>query len=89
MDVQNLFEQAVTDSKSLTKKPGNAVMLQLYALYKQATQGDVNVAMPNNMLDFVAKAKYNAWDELKGKPGKTAMQDYIDLVNSLKALPGT
>ena len=85
MDVQNLFEQAVTDSKNLAKKPGNATLLQLYALYKQATQGDVNILMPGNMPDFVAKAKYNAWDEIKGKTRDEAMQQYIALVNSLKA----
>ena len=85
MEVETLFEQAVADSKSLTKKPGNASLLQLYALYKQATQGDVNIPMPENMLDFVAKAKYNAWDEIKGITRDGAMQQYINLVNSLKA----
>jgi len=58
--------------------------LQLYALYKQSTEGDVNIDAPTNPFDFVAKAKYNAWEELKGKPEETAMQSYVDLVTRLK-----
>jgi diazepam-binding inhibitor (GABA receptor modulator, acyl-CoA-binding protein) len=56
----------------------------LYALYKQATDGDIHTEAPSNPFDFVAKAKYNAWNELKGKPKETAMQTYIDIVTTLK-----
>jgi diazepam-binding inhibitor (GABA receptor modulator, acyl-CoA-binding protein) len=84
MDLNNQFEQAVANSKTLPEKPGNDILLQLYALYKQSTEGDVNIDAPNNPFDFVAKAKYNAWEELKGKSKDIAMQDYIDLVTKLK-----
>ncbi|THU30444.1 acyl-CoA-binding protein [Niastella caeni] len=84
MTIQESFEQAVSRSKTLTEKPGNDILLQLYALYKQATEGDVNVDPPSNMFDFVAKAKYNAWEEMKGKSKESSMQEYVELVGKLK-----
>lgn len=84
MELTTLFEQAVANSKNLSEKPGNDVLLQLYALFKQSTDGDVNIDAPTNPFDFVAKAKYNAWEELKGKSKETAMQAYVDLVTKLK-----
>lgn len=79
-----MFEQAAADSKSLSEKPSNDTLLQLYSLYKQATQGDVNTDPPSNPFDFVNKAKYEAWAGLKGKSKEAAMQEYTDLVNKLK-----
>ena len=84
MNLQEQFEQAASRSKSLAEKPGNDILLQLYSLYKQATEGDVNVDPPANAFDFVGKAKYNAWESLKGKSKENAMQEYVDLVAKLK-----
>ena len=84
MELTNQFEQAVADSKTLTEKPSNDILLQLYALYKQSTTGDVDSEGPSNPFDFVAKAKHNAWEELKGKTKEAAMQEYVELVNKLK-----
>ena len=84
MEVKSLFEKAVDDSETLKDKPSNDTLLQLYAFYKQATIGDVNVAPPDNPFDFVAKAKYEAWAALKGRSNKEAEQDYINLVSKLK-----
>ena len=84
MELNTLFEQAVANSKTLSEKPGNNILLQLYAFYKQSTVGDVNIAAPANPFDFAAKAKYNAWEELKGRPKENAMQEYIDLVTKLE-----
>jgi acyl-CoA-binding protein len=84
MELNSLFEQAVADSKNLPEKPGNDILLQLYSLYKQSTDGDVNIEAPSNPFDFVAKAKFNAWEELKGKSKAVAMQEYIDLITKLK-----
>jgi diazepam-binding inhibitor (GABA receptor modulator, acyl-CoA-binding protein) len=78
------FEVAKADSKDLREKPSNDVLLQLYSLYKQGTIGDADGDAPTNPFDFVAKAKYTAWEELKGKSKEVAMQDYIDLVEKLK-----
>ncbi|HMO32194.1 MAG TPA: acyl-CoA-binding protein [Lacibacter sp.] len=85
MDLQQLFEEAVANSKTLSDRPSNDTLLQLYSLYKQATEGDVNVDPPSNPFDFVAKAKYETWEALKGKAKEAAMQDYIDLVAKLKS----
>ncbi len=84
MELQQLFEQAAINSKTLSSKPDNETLLQLYSLYKQATEGDNNGEAPSNPFDFVAKAKYTAWEELKGTAKEAAMQQYVDLVNKLK-----
>ena len=85
MELKELFEQAVADSKLLNKKPATDILLQLYSLYKQGSEGDVNIDPPTNMFDFVAKAKFGAWEKLKGKPKEEAMQEFIDKINQLKA----
>ena len=84
MELQELFEQAAAESKTLPEKPSNETLLQLYSLYKQSTEGDNNTEPPSNPFDFVAKAKYEAWLGIKGKPKEAAMQEYIHLVNKLK-----
>jgi len=82
--IQQLFEQAVADSRTLSERPSNDSLLALYALYKQATEGDNTLDPPTNPFDFVTKAKYEAWMNLTGKAKEAAMQDYVDLVSKLK-----
>ncbi|MCH5597188.1 acyl-CoA-binding protein [Niabella ginsengisoli] len=84
MDITQLFEKAVAESKTLSEKPANDTLLKLYALYKQGSVGDTNIDPPSNPFDIVNKAKYNAWSELAGKSKEDAMQEYIDLVEKLK-----
>ena len=84
MDIQALFQQAVAASKTLSEKPSNEILLKLYSLYKQATEGDVNSDPPSNPFDFVNKAKHEAWSALRGKTKESAMQEYVDLVEKLK-----
>lgn len=80
--MQEQFEQAVAKSKELTKRPSNEELLQLYALYKQSTEGDVSGERPGGF-DFKAIAKYDAWAEIKGKSSEQAKQDYITFVDRL------
>ena len=82
-DLRTLFEQAVADSKSLPEKPDNMTLLKIYALYKQARAGDVEGKRPG-FTELVGRAKWDAWNELKGKSGDEAMQAYVDLIESLK-----
>jgi len=84
MELLHQFNEAVINSKSLAAKPANDILLQLYSLYKQATEGDIATEAPVNTFDFVARAKHNAWDELQGKSKETAMQEYIDIITRLK-----
>ncbi|MCF8448249.1 MAG: acyl-CoA-binding protein [Taibaiella sp.] len=84
MTLTEQFEKAVADSKSITTKPDNNTLLQLYSLYKQATQGDAGSEDSSNPFDFIAKAKHNAWAQLKGLDADGAMKQYIDLIASLK-----
>jgi diazepam-binding inhibitor (GABA receptor modulator, acyl-CoA-binding protein) len=84
MELQAQFEKAAADSKNLSSKPDNETLLQLYSLFKQGTEGDVNTEAPSNPFDFVSKAKYEAWSSLKGKAKEAAMGEYVALVEKLK-----
>ncbi len=84
MVTREIFEQAVADSKQLTSRPDNNTLLMLYSLYKQATDGDVTGDGPTNPFDFVAKAKFNAWEKLKGTAADAAMAQYVEIVDKLK-----
>ena len=84
MELQVSFEKAAAESKQLSSKPSNEVLLQLYSLYKQGTEGDNNTDAPGNPFDFVNKAKHDAWSALRGISKVDAQQQYIDLVEKLK-----
>lgn len=81
-DLKAAFEKAVAESKSLPEKPDNATLLQIYALYKQATGGD-NTEKKPSFSDMVGRAKWDAWAKLKGTEQDAARQQYIDLIESL------
>jgi len=82
MTTQEDFEAAAQRAQQLPSKPSNMVLLQLYALYKQATEGDVTGDRPGGF-DFKAIAKYDAWTGLRGTSKDAARQQYVELVNSL------
>jgi acyl-CoA-binding protein len=82
-NLKKKFEAAAADSKKLPERPSNDVLLQLYALYKQGSEGDVEGKRPG-FTDMVGRAKYVAWAAVKGTDAEDAMQQYIDLVKSLK-----
>ena len=82
MSLEEKFKQAVEQSKELAQKPSNEVLLKIYALYKQATEGDVQGEKPGGF-DFKAAAKYNAWESLKGKSPDEAMREYITFIEEL------
>ena len=81
-DLNATFEAAVANSKTLSERPDNATLLKIYALYKQATVGDNEEKKPG-FTDLVGRAKWDAWAKLKGTSDKDAMQQYIDLIESL------
>ncbi|XP_067910622.1 enoyl-CoA delta isomerase 2, mitochondrial isoform X2 [Heterodontus francisci] len=76
------FEKAKDKLKTLKNDPGNEVKLQIYALFKQATQGPCNAPKPS-MLDFVNKAKWEAWNSLGKTAKEEARQKYVDLIETL------
>ena len=82
-EVKKQFEAAAAASKNLKERPDNDTMLKLYALYKQATAGDVEGKRPG-FTDMVGRAKYDAWAGIKGKGAEDAMKEYAALVSSLK-----
>jgi acyl-CoA-binding protein len=81
-DLQQQFEQAARDIKTLDERPDNDTMLRLYALYKQGSEGDVKGDKPG-FFDFVGAAKYEAWEKLRGTPQDQARKKYVDLVKKL------
>jgi diazepam-binding inhibitor (GABA receptor modulator, acyl-CoA-binding protein) len=82
-DLKAQFEKAVADSKNLPEKPDNMTLLKLYALYKQASSGDVEGKRPG-FTDMVGRAKWDAWNEIKGTSADAAMGEYVELIESLK-----
>ncbi|PAV72829.1 hypothetical protein WR25_19000 [Diploscapter pachys] len=81
------FDDAATKVKSLKSSPTNDELLQLYALYKQGTAGDNTTAAPG-MFDLKGKAKWNAWNEKKGKSQDEAKKEYVELAENLIAKYG-
>ena len=82
-DLKAQFETAVSESKQLPEKPDNMTLLQNYALYKQATSGDAEGKRPG-FGDMVGRAKWDAWNGLKGKSADEAMQEYVSLIEDLE-----
>lgn len=86
-DLKAQFETAAKEVQQLSKRPDDQTLLKLYALYKQATVGDVQGSRPGFM-DMAGRFKYDAWAKLKGMSSEDAMRSYIDLVAQLKAKYG-
>ncbi|PID43713.1 MAG: acyl-CoA-binding protein [Proteobacteria bacterium] len=84
-DLKAKFDEAVNyvQTSDSDFKPSNELKLEMYALFKQATEGDVSGKKPG-MLDIVGRAKYGAWEKLKGTSSEEAMQAYIDKVDSFR-----
>lgn len=82
-DLKTRFEAAAAESKNLPKRPDNDTLLKIYALYKQGSLGDVQGQRPG-FPDMVGQAKYDAWSKLKGTSSDEAMENYIELIESLK-----
>ena len=81
-DLKKQFEAAAANSKNLSERPDNATLLKIYALYKQGSVGD-NTDKKPGFGDMVGRAKRDAWNSLKGTSKDDAMQQYIDLIESL------
>lgn len=84
MELNDQFREASERVQKLTSRPSNDILLRLYGLYKQASEGDVSGERPGGF-DFKGAAKYDAWASLKNTSREQAMKEYISLVNSLTA----
>lgn len=82
-DLKSKFDAAAADSKNLSERPDNATMLKIYSLFKQGNAGD-NTDKKPGFGDMVGRAKWDAWNSLKGTSQADAQQQYIDLIGSLK-----
>ena len=82
-DLESRFIKAQQDANSLATRPDNDTLLKLYALFKQATQGDATGDPPSSF-DFIRRAKFDAWTAIKGTTKEGSMRQYIELVDSLR-----
>ncbi len=82
-DLRDRFAQAQRDVNGLSRRPDNETLLKLYALYKQATEGDASGEQPGSF-DFVRRAKFDAWSAMKGTSTEQSMRQYIELVEVLR-----
>ena len=87
-DLEDRFKQAVEKVRNAPQdgefKPSNDYKLKMYALYRQATDGDVQGKKPG-MLNPIERYKWQAWADMKGKSHEQAMQEYIDEVEAVEA----
>ena len=83
MNLDDNFKSAADRATKLPKRPPNDILLQLYALYKQVNEGDVTGDRPS-FADFEGRAKFDAWNKIKGKSNNEAKQEYISLVEKLE-----
>jgi diazepam-binding inhibitor (GABA receptor modulating acyl-CoA-binding protein) len=81
--IQKLFKDASKEVHNLQTKPSDNDLLNLYANYKQATVGDINIDKPSFYM-FKESSKWTAWDKLKGTPKVQAQVNYIKIVEDLK-----
>jgi acyl-CoA-binding protein len=81
-DLKKKFEDAAAAVKKLKEDPGNDVKLELYALYKQGSEGDVE-GKRHGFTDMIGRAKYDAWAKTKGMSQDEAMKKYVALVKAL------
>jgi len=83
MNLDDNFKSAADRATKLPKRPPNDILLQLYALYKQCNEGDVTGDRPG-FADFEGRAKFDAWNKIKGKSNDEAKQEYISIVEKLE-----
>jgi diazepam-binding inhibitor (GABA receptor modulating acyl-CoA-binding protein) len=76
------FYEATDKVRSLKVQPSNDELLQIYSLYKQATDGDCNIPAPS-AFNLLGKAKWVAWQSQKGISKSDAEKKYVSLVESL------
>ena len=81
-ELDERFTKASEEVKELPERPDNETLLKLYSLFKQGTKGDISGPVPG-IMDFAGRAKYQAWESLKGMDSEAAKQGYIDLVENL------
>ena len=82
-DLKTAFDRAAEEVMGLPKRPDDKILLQLYGLYKQSTEGNIKGKRPG-FTDVKARAKYDAWSRLRGKSTEWAMGEYVKLVAALK-----
>ena len=83
-DLDAEFQAAVSAANAMTKDPGNDAKLRLYALYKQATVGDVEGKRPG-FTNPVGRAKHDAWAAVAGMSGDDAKRSYVETVAALQS----
>ena len=82
-DLRVRFTQTGQDVNVFTERPNNDILLQRYALFKQATRGDATGKRPGSF-DLARRAKFDTWSAIQGTTREASMQQNIELVDSLR-----
>ena len=86
MSINEQFQAAAQQVNNLPGDVAARYMTELYGLYKQATEGDVN--MKANEVDSagadqasgpagLSQAQWDSWNQFKGMPEEQAKQRYV------------
>lgn len=81
-DLEADFRSAAEEVHQLPERPSNEELLELYALFKQASEGDVAGKRPS-LMDFKGRAKYDSWASVDGMGREEAMRTYVALARRL------
>lgn len=82
-ELENKFNNSIELVKTCKRELTNDEKLLLYGLYKQSTIGDVNVSCPSMVFDYAGYKKWNSWKQNEGRTKCVAMNDYIDVVETI------
>ena len=80
--IEKQFEEAQIKLKTLTERPSNEELLNIYGLFKQATEGDNNTKKPS-VFDMKGQFKWQSWKDKGSMSVQDACQGYINHVEKL------
>ncbi|OYX82780.1 MAG: phosphatidylserine decarboxylase [Flavobacteriales bacterium 32-34-25] len=82
-DLDTRFNEAVEKAAKMTQASlPQDVQLRLYAFYKQATMGTVEIRQTSNF-HLRDAFKTNAWMQISHISSDEAKENYIEIINSL------
>ena len=96
MDIQQQFEAAAKQVNDLSDAEAAKYMTDLYGLYKQATEGDVNMKSGEVNADEadqangpagLSQAQWESWDKYKGTSEEDAKRQYVAKVAEITGGP--
>ena len=85
MSLRRRFERAQKRVWRLSSPPSDEALLELYALFKQGSEGDCSGRPRGNLKE---RWKWKFWKRLEGTSKDEAMLQYCNLVDALMSVGG-